>query len=363
MDLNLVTGKPGASKTLNTIKDVEKRRIEEARPVYYHGIKDLILPWIKMDDSEKLEEDETLITPHSWWNAPFGSIIVIDEAQLHYPAMSINAQQPEYIKKFGQFRHLGYSMYLITQGPLLINPSFKGWVQPHIHYKRLWGGWYVRKFVNEDMITEVRSSKMSETAIKSIIKIDKSVFGWYKSAELHTTNKRVNGKMWLMLLLPLIIVPLCFWFSFKTFTSQLDSGETVEPDKLDASATVAPAPGQDQSINGFGLMPQGQTAFNPLTDYLPRIEAMPETAPAYDELRKPVDFPRPQCMYQPQNDTCQCYTQQATLMRDYPRDLCLAYVREGYFDATKPRVEHRFDVRETINTPGDLSLSLPNGNG
>ena len=87
MDLNLVTGKPGASKTLNTIKDVEKRRIEEARPVYYHGIKDLILPWIKMDDSEKLEEDETLITPHSWWNAPFGSIIVIDEAQLHYPAM------------------------------------------------------------------------------------------------------------------------------------------------------------------------------------------------------------------------------------------------------------------------------------
>ena len=39
MDLNLVTGKPGASKTLNTIKDVEKRRIEEARPVYYHGIK------------------------------------------------------------------------------------------------------------------------------------------------------------------------------------------------------------------------------------------------------------------------------------------------------------------------------------
>ena len=24
-------------------------------------------------------------------------------------------------------------------------------------------------------------------------------------------------------------------------------------------------------------------------------------------------------------------------MRDYPKDLCLTYVREGYFDATRPR--------------------------
>ncbi|WP_298079079.1 hypothetical protein [uncultured Cardiobacterium sp.] len=61
---------------------------------------------------------------------------------------------------------------------------------------------------------------------------------------------------------------------------------------------------------------------------------MPETAPAYDELRKPKDFPRAQCMNSKKRG-CRCYTQQGSLMRDYPREVCLARVRDGYFDPTR----------------------------
>jgi zonular occludens toxin len=68
--------------------------------------------------------------------------------------------------------------------------------------------------------------------------------------------------------------------------------------------------------------------------YIPRIEAMPETAPAYDDLRKPKDFPRAQCMHSAKRG-CQCYTQQGSLMRDYPRELCMARVSDGYFDPTR----------------------------
>ena len=49
--------------------------------------------------------------------------------------------------------------------------------------------------------------------------------------------------------------------------------------------------------------------FDPTVAYVPRIEAMPETAPAYDELRKPQDFPRPQCMASKKRG-CQCFSQQ-----------------------------------------------------
>lgn len=79
-----------------------------------------------------------------------------------------------------------------------------------------------------------------------------------------------------------------------------------------------------------------------MTAYVPRIEAMPETAPAYDDLRKPKDFPRAQCMTSKKRG-CQCYTQQGSLMRDYPRELCLARVRDGYFDPT--REPHRDEQR------------------
>jgi len=75
--------------------------------------------------------------------------------------------------------------------------------------------------------------------------------------------------------------------------------------------------------------------FDPTVAYAPRIEGMPETAPAYDELRRPQDFPRPSCLRRKKR--CECYSQQGTLMRDYPRELCLANVKHGYFDPTRPR--------------------------
>ena len=89
-------------------------------------------------------------------------------------------------------------------------------------------------------------------------------------------------------------------------------------------------------VSGLPLPPfkQDEEKFNPVLAYVPRVEAMPETAPAYDELRKPQDFPRPQCMASKKRG-CQCYSQQGTLLRDYPRGLCRAYVKEGYFDPTR----------------------------
>lgn len=48
---------------------------------------------------------------------------------------------------------------------------------------------------------------------------------------------------------------------------------------------------------------------------------MTEAAPAYDELRKPVDFPRAQ--YIASKTKCECYTQQGSLLIDYPESIAV----------------------------------------
>ena len=333
MDLNLVTGHPGASKTLNVLKEVEERRINEARPVFYANIDELKLPWTKMADVEELVDDPTLITPHSWFNAPPGAIIVIDEAQDFYPAMSATAKQPEYIMRMAKFRHLGYSMYLITQGPSLINVKIKEWVTPHIHYARVYGGWYSKKFVSERCVDNPRAKGALDQAMRSLVKIDKRYFGLYKSAAMHHTHTRTPVKMWLLVLVPLILVPTLFVTAFKMFNAQGEPSPQTDPA---AVAPVAAASANPGTI-GAAVMPEGgQERFDPVMAYAPRVEAMPETAPAYDDLRKAQDFPRPQCV-QSKKRGCECYSQQGTLLKDYPRDLCRAYVKRGYFDPTRPR--------------------------
>ena len=53
MAITLVTGTPGAGKTLNTIEMVHKRAEKEARAVYYANIDGISFDgWHKMDDIE-----------------------------------------------------------------------------------------------------------------------------------------------------------------------------------------------------------------------------------------------------------------------------------------------------------------------
>ena len=148
MAIYLITGTPGAGKTLNTVQAVHERARQESRAVYYANIDGMrevnglsFANWHKMANPTDPGVDlATDITPHSWQNAPDGSILLIDECQDYYPTISANAAQPAYIMDFAKHRHRGFDVYLITQGPNLVNPKLKSWVSPHIHYYRAFGG-------------------------------------------------------------------------------------------------------------------------------------------------------------------------------------------------------------------------------
>lgn len=332
MDFVFVTGQPGSGKTLNTIIDVEKRAKEESRPVYYYGIDELTLDWHRMEEPEALESNPDAITPYTWYNCPDGSIIVIDEAHRIFKPHD-KADAP-HIKPLSTYRHRGFSMYFISQGPALVTSYIRDWVQPHIHYRRLFGRQKVLKYTNEWCIDAIRTKKISENAQIDKVLLDEKWYGVYKSSSQHNNNKRINRKVMLALILPIFTLPFFIWLGISKISGMADdgSGGAAVADNNGISVTGSPQNGM------FGVDYQPQLlsdSDNIMLLYKPRIGAMPETAPAYDDLRKAKTWPKPQCLISKVKDTCKCYTQQATIMHDYPDALCREFAQNGYFDPTK----------------------------
>ena len=58
---------------------------------------------------------------------------------------------------------------------------------------------------------------------------------------------------------------------------------------------------------------------------------MPQTAPIYDQLTPPTDFPRVAACMTSKSKGCHCYTQQATPL-DIPETACEVFVKVGTFD-------------------------------
>jgi zona occludens toxin len=73
----------------------------------------------------------------------------------------------------------------------------------------------------------------------------------------------------------------------------------------------------------------------------PRVAGLPQTAPKYDELTKPVRVPVPAMCFQvgdvreTRDIKCTCYTQQATPM-EVPFNMCVEFARHGRFQDFDP---------------------------
>lgn len=352
MALHLITGVPGAGKTLNTLRLVHIKAAQQGRPVYYRGIK-LVRDnrhginydnWFEMrhpnDDGVDLQTD---ITPWSWQNAPDGAIIFVDEAHHFYPATSPTARHPAYIMDMSEHRHRGIDIYLITQGPDLVNSTIKNWVNEHHHYRLLFGGLLNICYINDKCINNVRNTReISGESSKKRIKHDKRWYDAYISASIHYRKKRVPKGIIFGLITGLLLILGGIVYSnyayFGQGARQVPSQPVIpqpQPSYIDPRPT-APYRNDNQPLIERPLTNViNGDKFDPTIAYIPRISAMPETAPAYDDLRKPQTVPKPQCLIAKVTDTCACYTQQATILHDYPDALCREYATHGYFDPTR----------------------------
>lgn len=344
----LRTGLQGNGKTLNTIKEVDNKAHAENRTVYYCNVTGfkpdhpaIKATWVEFDHPER------------WFELPPNAIIVIDEAQTWFRVRPQGSRVPDYASRLEIMRKDGHELHAITQSPKLIDSHMRELCNMHIHYNRGNGGSIIKRWVFQKPELSVSSKLHFPDAESSRITIDKTYFGCYQSVKEGTEHhfKFRPPKALLVLGVVALVIAGIGYYLYDRLGGLADASETPAVESL------------SQSLPGAALpLPQPQPApvDRPATteEYMaartPRIPGIPHTAPIFDELTKPVAFPKPSCVstrdeemirrnekrmalgyYDGRLHGCRCNSQQGTRMQvDF--NVCMDLVNNGAFDYTRP---------------------------
>ncbi|MDR2173315.1 MAG: zonular occludens toxin domain-containing protein [Burkholderiales bacterium] len=317
----LTCGTPGSGKTLHTISTVEQRRIKENRKVFYNGIDGLSLEWEQLDDATQ------------WDTLPVGSIIVIDECQRLLPIRKQSAQVPPHVSAFETHRHKGYDIYLITQSPQLLD----------MHVRKLVGEYkFVDRPYNQDYavvwkfrhVCDWKNTTERAAAEQIRWKYPKEAFNWYKSAEVHTHKKRFpKFLLWFPALF--FLIAFCGYALYSVFNKYKEAKNEAPQAQLQSNS-MATATFNSLGNQAYfsGIQAPEENKLLSTAEYLamrvPRLPELPYSAPVYDQLAQPTNFPKVSACVVGKDD-CQCWTQQATRLH-IDKQFCVYFVENGYFD-------------------------------
>lgn len=313
----LVTGLPGNGKTLYTIDMVKQLSEKEGRPVYYHGINELALPWTPLEKQE------------DWPDVPAGSIVVLDEAQKAFRTRANGAAVPRHVAELETLRHRGITLFLITQHPMLIDNNARRLCGRHLHLVRKFGA--QSSVVHEWNAVRENCDKPAgrKDSQKKDFKYPKSVYGLYKSAEVHTVKRKIPRKVLMIIPCVLAAVAILGYVGYRKVYQPMQ-GESEEATAIKAGAKQ---PGQIAYGQGDGRV-RSLTTAEYISSYTPRIPGLDYTAPVYDELTKPKRVPVPAACVTFKGG-CNCYTQQGTRLA-VGKDQCAQIVQTGFFMAFDP---------------------------
>lgn len=308
--LYLVTGANGAGKTLNTLKWVRERSVKESRPVCHNG------------RFKPVEGGELSSWKHidikNWQDEPDGTIFLVDECHNDFPVRPASSVPPDYIRMLAEHRRRGFDFYLITQHPQNIDSFVRrligspGW---HRHLKRTFGANLVSVLEWAAVNPNCEKEGSGKSAEVTTVPFPKEVYGWYESASLHTGKPKIPKKVWVSLFALVAAIAL-FWFAFSSIMGKGKKAE--DPQGKPATAATAEPPRVDTTTTEYFLAQR-----------MPRLPDFPHTAPAYDEVTKPVRAPYPAACITMRGD-CRCYTQQGTLLQT-SRGTCMQIVNHGFF--------------------------------
>ena len=354
--LYLYTGVPGAGKTLYAVSNLVKRKDFKDRPIFVDGIKDLDHEKINYFD---IPEGESIQTWPKW--APPGAIIVVDECQRIFRPRPSGSKVPDYVAELETHRHRGLDFILITQHPRLIDINLRELIEHHTHLGKTNLGLRRKMEWTTGGAKDPGSRANIKEALISVYRLDKSVYGLYKSAEVHTKIRTKKSKLLMLFPLALCIVGYGIW-SFTDFWGKF-SGEGEKAKKASTTQT-AQAQTQPSAVSASepvtnGQYPKAETKPEEQKkphlseeDYQPRIEERPETAPIYDGMNKAVKaMPWPAACIKAEN-RCTCYTDQGTKIKDIGKQTCLNYVKDGLpFNPYKAQTAENAKPTQTAYTP------------
>lgn len=345
----LITGVPGSGKTSSLVSMLmsdkslteykDKDEQIKSRPIFINGISELQL------DHQPLFDEQITQQPFQDW-LPYGSLVVIDEAQRLFGTRPASVKVPEYIQALALHRHHGLDIILLTQHPSFLDSFVRKLVQRHMHISIKPIG---RKLYEwNECVDNPDSPGQIARAIERQFNLPKKAFQMYKSAEVHTKPKRRLPKsIFIVLALLIFVVFLGFVITGRmkerfSGTEQVQHETTSEGQEFQQSQNV-----QNTNI-GETLTPQM---------FVPSISEKPESKPLYNGVRQVVAFEYPVGCVKSAKNGCRCYSEQGTLLKEVTEPFCNDYIENGHFNPYK-KTETAYNSNgsnSTQSTPGNVN--------
>jgi zona occludens toxin len=332
--ITLITGSPGAGKTLYLVAEVLPRFA--GRKVYVDGVPDLTV------------EHEVPKGPVDRWHEWIedGAVLVVDEVQRVWRPRAAGSVVPSGVAAMETHRHRGVDIVLVTQHPQLVDANIRRLVGRHIHVRRVFG--WKRAIVYEwDQCSD--PARVS-TAMKRSWAYPRGAFALYRSASMHhARGQRAPVLVWVVPLAVALAVVLAVGFWGRTggrwlggeaaapSSSGAAKGEAVAgswglPPAKDGAAAAAPALSAAGKPVVAAVPPEHRRPY--LEAVMPRDPHDPGSAPLYDAVARAVVPPRVVACLATAG-RCRCYSQQATPL-DLPEDQCRARAAGTWFDPYAP---------------------------
>lgn len=304
--ITLFTGSPGAGKTASLVDFLSK--LPGDRPIFSDGLEGLALPHTPVDANDWPEQ------------LPDGAILVIDEVQRVWRPRGPGAKVPPSVAELETHRHRGIDVFITTQSPRLLDANVRALVGRHVHIRDtgiLGRYWYEWPECNESMSWKTCVNKKR-------ISLPKKAFSLYKSASLHTEPVRGVPRALIFGVLALLLFTILAYSVYRIYKRT----QNTEPV---ASSVQSDQPNSfSNSDNKLIVSSSRNSVIDDRVDFIPRVSHRPESAPAFDHLRKISAMPvvaGGMC----QGDRCTCITQQGT-NPGISNDECRAWVASRPFD-------------------------------
>ena len=358
----LITGTPGTGKTafavssiINNREGLFKYETEDGevvdRPLYFCHIDGLDEKALK---AHRLTEEQIQSAPLNEL-VPQGSVVIVDEADYAYPTRAAAKEVPPYVKTLKELRHDGFTLILMTQHPSMLDSYLRNLVGKHWHLERKQVGTKLYEFYRCE--TNLASACAAKGVTSDFYKPDKRAFKYYKSASVHIKFKKKLHPVFYGMGLLLVCAPLFFYYSSGRFKRYVGADE--QPAAVAIAETSAPAQQQAAADNYPAAPPMAASVpiGAKVEDYRPRIANLQETAPIYDNLRQVADFPR-RVACVASADSCNCYSQQATILPNISTAECRAIVKQRPFDPYRKIEPERAEMAISAPSPEPQVLAL-----
>lgn len=319
----LQTGVPGSGKTSSIVNMLmtdesythftDKDGVKKKRPLFVNGIPELKI------EHEELSDEQIKSQPFQDF-LPYGSLVIIDEAQRLMGTRSAASKVPPFIEALATHRHHGLDIVLITQHPSFLDSFVRRLVQRHMHVSIKPVG---RKLYEwNECVDQPDSSVNIARAIERTFVVPKKSFGMYKSAEVHTKPKRRIPKS---LIFVVLFIPLLIGFTLYTINNMskrfsADEQQTTSTTAASDVDGVEPKTSPATADIGQNLKPE---------DFVPTLAEKPESKPIYNGVRQVKTFEYPVGCVDGGKSGCTCYSSQGTPLKEITKAMCKDYVKNG----------------------------------